>query len=141
MNQHGVLSDSELKRAIQQGWVSAATPFPPDQLQPASLDLRLGQKAYRLRASFLPGAGARVLDRLDDEIVMHEIDLSKGAVLETGCVYLAQVQEVLALPPHVHGAANPKSSTGRIDVFTRTHRRWRPIVRLHSRRLSWPALG
>ena len=75
--------------------------------------------AYRLRASFLPGAGARCATGSTIELVMHEIDLTEGAVLETGCVYLAQVQEELALPPHIHGAANPKSSTGRIDVFTR----------------------
>jgi dCTP deaminase len=117
--QHGVLPDTELKRAIKQGWIAADTPFPEDQIQPASLDLRLGDIAYRLRASFLPGAGVRVIDRLDDEMVMHAIDLTEGAVLETGCVYLAEVQEVFALPPHIHGAANPKSSTGRIDVFTR----------------------
>jgi dCTP deaminase len=118
-NHHGVLSDLELKRAIKQGWVAAAAPFLDDQIQPASLDLRLGERAYRLRASFLPGAGARVQDRLDGELVMHQIDLTQGAVLETGCVYLVQVQEELALPPHMHGAANPKSSTGRVDVFTR----------------------
>jgi dCTP deaminase len=117
--QHGVLPDSELKRAIQQGWIAADAPFIDEQIQPASLDLRLGDVAYRLRASFLPGAGATVASRLDDQLVMHEIDLRKGAVLETGCVYLAPVQERLALPQHIHGAANPKSSTGRIDVFTR----------------------
>jgi dCTP deaminase len=119
MATHGVLSDSDLKRAIQQGWIAADAPFLDDQIQPASLDLRLGRTAYRLRASFLPGEGARVLDRLDDQLVMHEIDLSQGAVLETGCVYLAEVQERFALPDFIHGAANPKSSTGRIDVFTR----------------------
>lgn len=117
--QHGVLSDSEIKRAIKQGWIVADAPFLDDQIQPASLDLRLGETAYRLRASFLPGAGAKVQDRLDGELVMHRIDLTQGAVLETGCVYLVQVQEELALPQHVHGAANPKSSTGRVDVFTR----------------------
>lgn len=117
--QHGVLSDSEIKRAIAQGWIAADAPFLDDQIQPASVDLRLGERAYRLRASFLPGAGARVQDRLDTETVMHEIDLRTGAVLETGCVYLVQVQEELMLPAHIHGAANPKSSTGRIDVFTR----------------------
>jgi len=116
---HGVLSDAELKRAIKQGWIAADTPFLDDQIQPASLDLRLGETAYRLRASFLPGAGVSVQSRLDDQIVMHEIDLTKGAVLETGCVYLVQVQEELSLPPHISGAANPKSSTGRVDVFTR----------------------
>jgi dCTP deaminase len=119
MTSHGVLPDTELKRAISQNWIVADEPLLPDQLQPASLDLRLGETAYRLRASFLPGAGAKVLDRLDDELVMHKIDLRDGAVLETGCVYLVQVQEELALPQHIHGAANPKSSTGRVDVFTR----------------------
>ncbi len=119
MTTHGVLPDTELKRAIKQGWIAADAPFLDDQLQPASLDLRLGETAYRLRASFLPGAGSRVMDRLDDELVMHKIDLTRGAVLETGCVYLVQVLEQLALPQHIHGAANPKSSTGRIDVFTR----------------------
>ena len=117
--QHGVLPDTEIKRAIKQGWIAADAPFLDDQVQPASLDLRLGETAYRLRASFLPGVGAKAQERLDDQLVMHAIDLREGAVLETGCVYLAQVQEALALPPHVHGAANPKSSTGRVDVFTR----------------------
>lgn len=115
----GVWPDTELWRAIEAGWISAVAPFLDEQVQPASLDLRLGATAYRLRASFLPGAGARVADRLDAELVMHRIDLTQGAVLETGCVYLAEIQETLALPAHVHGAANPKSSTGRIDVFTR----------------------
>jgi len=117
--QHGVMSDSEIKRAIKQGWIAADRRFLDDQVQPASIDLRLGETAFRLRASFLPGAGARVEDRLDDELVMHKIDLTQSAVLETGCVYLVRVQEELALPAHIHGAANPKSSTGRIDVFTR----------------------
>lgn len=119
MTQHGVLPDTDLKRAMAQGWIVAASPFIDEQIQPASLDLRLGDVAYRLRASFLPGVGASVQSRLDDELVMHKIDLTRGAVLETGCVYLVQVQEVLALPQHIHGAANPKSSTGRVDVFTR----------------------
>ncbi|HRO02085.1 MAG TPA: 2'-deoxycytidine 5'-triphosphate deaminase, partial [Terricaulis sp.] len=116
---NGVLSDTELKRAIREGWIAADEAFLDDQIQPASLDLRLGETAYRLRASFLPGASSSVRARLDDEMVMHKIDLRGGAVLETGCVYLVQVQEELALPSHIHGAANPKSSTGRVDVFTR----------------------
>ncbi|MBI1250549.1 MAG: 2'-deoxycytidine 5'-triphosphate deaminase [Alphaproteobacteria bacterium] len=115
---HGVLPDAEIQRAIDRGFIRADAAFHAHQIQPASLDLRLGETAYRLRASFLPGA-ARVADRLDDQLVMHRIDLREGAVLETGCVYLAQLQESAALPPHLHGAANPKSSTGRIDVFTR----------------------
>jgi len=116
---NGVLPDTELKRAIREGWIAADEAFLDDQIQPASLDLRLGETAFRLRASFLPGAGASVQARLDDQVVMHKIDLRGGAVLETGCVYLVQVQEELALPSHIHGAANPKSSTGRVDVFTR----------------------
>jgi dCTP deaminase len=119
MATHGVLPDSELKRAVERGQIRLPIPLAHDQVQPASLDLRLGDVAYRVRASFLPGPGARVEDRLDSELVMHKIDLSKGAVLETGCVYLAPLMESVALPPHLHGAANPKSSTGRIDVFTR----------------------
>lgn len=115
----GVLPDAALKQAIAQGWIQADTAFLDEQVQPASLDLRLGRRAFRLRASFLPGQHAKVADRLDEQLVMHEIDLTKGAVLETGCVYLAEIQESLALPAHLSGAANPKSSTGRIDVFTR----------------------
>jgi dCTP deaminase len=115
----GVLPDSELEVAWSSGAIRAAAPPLPDQIQPASLDLRLGAYAYRLRASFLPGPNARVADRLDAELVMHRIELRAGAVLETGCVYLVELQESAALPPDLHGAANPKSSTGRIDVFTR----------------------
>ncbi|MGE3865363.1 MAG: 2'-deoxycytidine 5'-triphosphate deaminase [Hyphomonadaceae bacterium] len=119
MASHGVLPDSEILAAWAKGALSADAPLAEDQVQPASLDLRLGAKAYRLRASFLPGPGACVQDRLDGELVMHEIDISAGAVLETGCVYLAPLMERAALPEALHGAANPKSSTGRIDVFTR----------------------
>jgi dCTP deaminase len=93
-------------------------PFDADQVQPASLDLRLGNVAHRLRASFLPGPHSPVADKLD-RLKLHTIDLTAGAVLETGCVYLVPVLERLALPPNVSASANPKSSTGRIDVFTR----------------------
>jgi dCTP deaminase len=119
MASHGVLPDSEIEKAAGQGAVVADAPFEADQIQPASLDLRLASKVLRLRASFLPGANVTVADRLDRELVMHEIDITGGAVLETGCVYLALLQERAALPAGLHGAANPKSSTGRIDVFTR----------------------
>ena len=115
----GVLPDTEILAAMARKELIAASPWAIDQVQPASLDLRLGQIAYRLRASFLPGAGVRVEDRLDAGMVLHSIDLRPGAVLETGCVYLIPLQESAALPADVHGAANPKSSTGRIDVFTR----------------------
>src|SRR5947199_6641281 len=90
----------------------------PDQIQPASLDLRLGETAYRVRASFLPGPNTTVADRID-ELKLHEIALTDGAVLETGCVYIVPLLESLALPADIAAATNPKSSTGRLDVFTR----------------------
>ena len=117
----GILPQQALETLISGGQVSATemgTDGQPTQLQPASLDLRLGHTAYRLRASFLPGEGRTVMDCLPD-VHMHEIDLSAGAVLETGCVYLVPLQEALNLSPDLSAAANPKSSTGRLDVFTR----------------------
>jgi dCTP deaminase len=90
----------------------------PTQVQPASLDLRLGQKAYRIRASFLPGQGCTVESKLA-ELQSHAIDLTNGAVLETECVYLVQLMERLSLRSTLSATANPKSSTGRLDVFTR----------------------
>jgi dCTP deaminase len=93
-------------------------PVTPGQLQPASIDLRLGPKAFRVRASFLPGPGTNIGDKLAD-LKLHEVDLRKGAVLETGCVYIVPLLESLALPPTISASTNPKSSTGRLDVFTR----------------------
>ncbi|MEI4872726.1 2'-deoxycytidine 5'-triphosphate deaminase, partial [Klebsiella pneumoniae] len=87
------------------------------QIQPASLDLRLGDKAYRIRASFMPGANVKVLDKLV-RLKLHEFDLRDGAVLETGCVYIVPLLESLALPKNLSAVANPKSSTGRLDIFT-----------------------
>src|SRR6266699_7072719 len=100
------------------GAILPAYDFVPDQIQPASLDLRLGEIAYRVRASFLPGPRTTVAERID-ELKLHEIALGDGAVLETGCVYIAPLLESLALPDGIAAAANPKSSTGRLDVFTR----------------------
>ena len=88
------------------------------QIQPASLDLRLGETAYRVRASFLPGPDHRVADKLN-RLKLHEIDLRAGAVLETGCVYIVPLLESLDLPDAISASANPKSSTGRLDIFTR----------------------
>jgi dCTP deaminase len=99
------------------GQVTAALPFAPDQVQPASLDLRLGPEAFRVRASFLPGP-APLAERLSD-FEMHRIDLRPGAVLEKGCVYVVPLVEGLALPPGISAVANAKSSTGRLDLFTR----------------------
>src|SRR4051794_32518386 len=100
------------------GGILPAYDFVPDQIQPASLDLRLGEVAYRVRASFLPGPRTTVAKRID-ELKLHEISLVDGAVLETGCVYIVPLIESLALPEDIAAAANPKSSTGRLDVFTR----------------------
>ena len=93
-------------------------PFAAGQIQPASLDLRLGAVAYRVRASFLPGPGTPVARRIA-ELKLHEFALTGGAVLETGCVYIVPLIESLALPADIAAATNPKSSTGRLDVFTR----------------------
>lgn len=114
----GILSDSAIQALFDAGKLAAGRPLDADQIQPASLDLRLGAKAYRVRASFLPGPTAKVEDKLA-RLSMHEIDLSDGAVLETGCVYMVQLLESLALPPEISASANPKSSTGRLDIFTR----------------------
>src|ERR1700686_1912903 len=99
------------------GGILPATVFVPDQIQPASLDLRLGEVAYRVRASFLPGS-TTVAQRID-ELKLHEFALTNGAVLETSCVYIVPLIESLALPSDIAAATNPKSSTGRLDVFTR----------------------
>jgi len=114
----GVLPGQTLSALIQQEVIKASTPFEPGQIQPASIDLRLGSKAWRIQASFLPGAESMVTDKID-KFALHELDLTKGAVLEKGCVYLVELQESLNLPDTLGGMANPKSSTGRLDVFTR----------------------
>jgi dCTP deaminase len=114
----GILPDRMIAAMAGAGAVLPAYPFVESQIQPASLDLRLGETAFRVRASFLPGPGATVAERIDD-LKLHEIDLSNGAVLETNCVYVVPLIESLALPRAIAATANPKSSTGRLDVFTR----------------------
>src|SRR6478609_7464200 len=114
----GILPSQALKSLIAGGEIRAAPEITADQIQPASLDLRLGKVAYRIRASFLPGPDATVRDKLS-ALKFHEIDLTKGAVLEAGCVYLVPLIEQLKLRSTIAGFANPKSSTGRLDVFTR----------------------
>ena len=114
----GILPSQAIDALIRHGAIRAATAFDRDQVQPASLDLRLGERAWRVRAAFLPGLGRQVTARLGD-VAMHQLDLTQGAVFETGCVYIAELQERLALPPGVAARANPKSSTGRVDVFVR----------------------
>ena len=114
----GILSARQIERLAVDGGIATARPFDLDQVQPASLDLRLGEVAYRVRASFLPGPGQTVAERVA-QLQLHEIDLTDGAVLERGCVYIVPLLESLDLPAPVSASANPKSSTGRLDIFTR----------------------
>ncbi len=114
----GVLPSQTIRDMLADGRITATQPVPDGQIQPASLDLRLGNVAWRVRASFLPGAGSTVADRLQD-FAMHSIDLTNGAVLEKGCVYVVPLMEELALPETINAVANAKSSTGRLDLFTR----------------------
>jgi dCTP deaminase len=114
----GILPDHMIAELAKGGGIRPVREFTPDQIQPASLDLRLGKVAFRVRASFLPGPRTTVAERIA-ELKLHEIALTGGAVLETNCVYIVPLLESLALPGDVAAAANPKSSTGRLDVFTR----------------------
>ncbi len=114
----GVLADHQIRTMLQNGEISASEDIAPGQIQPASLDLRLGQVAYRVRASFLAGRELTVADRLT-QFQMHEIDLTGGAVLEKGCVYVVPLLESLALPAGMTAAASAKSSIGRLDLLTR----------------------
>ncbi|MEW9918702.1 2'-deoxycytidine 5'-triphosphate deaminase [Marimonas sp. MJW-29] len=115
----GVIPNQLISQMIDTGEITADPAVIAEQIQPASLDLRLGTVAYRVRASFLAGHGAKVADRLR-EFEMHRVDLTGGAVLEKGCVYVVPLMESLALPDDISAVANAKSSTGRLDLLTRT---------------------
>ncbi|SFT76012.1 2'-deoxycytidine 5'-triphosphate deaminase [Sedimentitalea nanhaiensis] len=114
----GVSPNQHITAMIASDAITASAPIIPGQVQPASLDLRLGTVAYRVRASFLAGHRRTVSDRLA-EFRMHEIDLTGGAVLEKGCVYVVPLMESLTLPTGMSGAASAKSSIGRLDLLTR----------------------
>ena len=115
----GILPSHELEHLVKvTKEIFALEPIEPSQLQPASIDLRLGSIAYRVRASFLPGKETTVAQRLED-LAMHEMDITNGAVLERGCVYIVPLQEGVSLKHRMSAMGNPKSSTGRLDVFTR----------------------
>ncbi len=121
---HGILPYQSIKRLIAGGALRADAPIQARQIQPASLDLRVGRKAYRLLSSFLPEqseirARLDVMDFYQSDLVMYEMDLTGGAILEKGHVYLVPLLESLKLPPGLRARANPKSTTGRLDVFTR----------------------
>lgn len=121
-SRHGILPIQSLRDGIRDGWIAAEPAITDAQLQPASLDLRLGPRAYRVVSSFLPGPDRTVEQKLaefDRYQEMYELDLTKPTVLERGCVYIVPLAEHLALPAGVSAIASPKSSTGRLDVFTR----------------------
>lgn len=114
----GIFPSQILRGLVEDGTVTATSPITDDLIQPASIDLRLGDFAWRVQASFLPGPDATVEDKVR-AFEMHRIDLTNGAVLEKGCVYIVPLQESLNLPDDISAFANPKSSTGRLDIFTR----------------------
>jgi dCTP deaminase len=114
----GVLPWQELHRMVHTKELQAREPILEDQFQPASVDLRLGPMAYRVRASFLPGPNATVHDKLR-HLSMHEMDITQGGVLERGCVYIIPLLESVYLKSRTSAIGNPKSSTGRLDIFTR----------------------
>ena len=107
-----------IRQALSDGVVSAQTPVERQQIQPASMDLRLGDRAYRVPASFLPGPSRTVKERLD-ALATHEVDLSRPNVLERNCVHIVPLLERLKLGPETSARANPKSSSGRLDIFVR----------------------
>lgn len=117
-NEKGVLPSQDIRRLVQENRINAAEDIEEKQFQPASLDLRLGRCAYRLQASFLPGSEWTVERKLAG-LSMAEIDISRTTVLEKNCVYLVKLMETLELPENLEAKANPKSTTGRLDVFTR----------------------
>jgi dCTP deaminase len=114
----GVLPAQGIEALAASGGIRSRSPITPEQIQPSSLDLRLAGEAYRVRASFLAAGTTTVSGKLE-RYRLHTLDLSRPAVLEKGCVYIIPLQEELALPPEISGKANPKSSTGRLDIFTR----------------------
>jgi dCTP deaminase len=114
----GVIPHQALREMIRRGEIYARAPFEPDQLQPASIDLRLGRRAWRVRASFLPGKDSSVEERIE-KLGGTEIDLTRDAVFESGVVYVVELLERIKLINGLWGISNPKSSTGRLDVLAR----------------------
>lgn len=115
----GILPSQELEHLVRvTREIIPLEPIQDDQYQPASLDLRLGPVAYRVRASFLPGKEATVKQKLED-LEMHKMDIVNGGVLERGCVYIVPLLEGLSLKKRMSAMGNPKSSTGRLDIFIR----------------------
>jgi dCTP deaminase len=118
LNTTGILPAQRIEALIDAGRIRADLPIEKEQIQPASLDLRLGDVAYRVRASFLPSQSMSTFRNIK-ELEAHRIDLTEPAVLERGCVYIVPLMEKLLLPGDISGKSNPKSTTGRLDIFTR----------------------
>ena len=114
----GILPSQTIKELISRGQITGNRPITEEQIQPASLDLRLGDIAHRVRASFLPGPSGTVEAKIK-ELRMTRVDLTSAAVFEKNCVYIVPLLEELHLPDSISGKANPKSTTGRLDIFTR----------------------
>jgi dCTP deaminase len=115
----GIIPSQGIRELMRSGEIASLSPIEPSQVQPASLDLRLGARAYRVQASFLPGPKATVMERVEHLDGFPAIDLSEPAVLERGAVYVIELAEHLRLTNGLECKANPKSSTGRLDVLTR----------------------
>ncbi|MDD9911508.1 MAG: 2'-deoxycytidine 5'-triphosphate deaminase [Alphaproteobacteria bacterium] len=117
---HGVLPRQDIQEMVAKGILTPDTPLEDGQIQPASIDVRVGQRVHRLRTSFLPRQGERVQDTLEKySLYSFNVDDAEGAILEVGCTYLVEVQEKLDLPQAICGTASPKSTTGRLDIFCR----------------------
>ena len=114
----GILPSQEIRELIANGKIRCPSEIPENQIQPASIDLRLGTVAYRVQASFLPGRSATLRSKIG-ELKIAEYDLTRPTLLETNAVYVVPLLESLALPHDISGKANPKSTTGRLDIFTR----------------------
>ena len=114
----GILPSQEIRELIRNGKIRCSAEIGDDQIQPASIDLRLGSVAYRVQASFLPGTSSTIGTKIRD-LKEAELDLSVPTVLQTEAVYIIPLVESLALPRDISGRANPKSTTGRLDIFTR----------------------
>jgi dCTP deaminase len=116
----GILPSQEILHFVQTGIIRSSHEIREDQIQPASIDLRLSREAYRVRASFLPGRSTTLLTKATDKgLLTAKMDLSEPTLLEPGVIYIIPLMESLDLPSDVYGIANPKSTTGRLDIFTR----------------------
>ena len=116
----GILPSQEILDFVKTGIISADPEIGEDQIQPASIDLRLGRRAYRVRASFLPGRSTTLLNKATDKgLLTAELDITGPTLIEPNVIYIIPLIESLALPSDVYGISNPKSTTGRLDIFTR----------------------